>query len=116
MNKAILLGNLGKDPEIRVAGSTKVAICSLATTKSWKDKSGEWQNQTEWHNLEVWGKAAEYFADKAKKGNQVLIEGEISYKKWEKEGVERIQTSIKVQTFKILTQSETKSGGDDLPF
>ena len=84
VNKAILVGRLGKDPETRFTGSGQ-AVCnfSLATDSSFKDRSGERQKRTEWHRIVVWGKLAEICQQYLKKGMQVYIEGRIQSREWE---------------------------------
>jgi len=86
INKAIILGNVGKDPEIRVfQNGNKVASFSMATTESWKDKTtGEWVNKTEWHNIQVFGKLADIVELKVKKGVQLYIEGKIQTRTYDK--------------------------------
>lgn len=135
MNKAILVGNLGSDPELRYTqGGEPVANFSLATNKKWKSKSGESQEHTEWHKIVVWGKTAENCEKFLKKGSKVLVEGEIQTREWEdKEGGKRYTTEIKALGVDFLsTSSDSGSGGgrqkrqapeqpvefnnDDLPF
>src|SRR4029450_2174608 len=98
LNKVILIGNLGKDPEIRYTqGGDPIANFSLATNEAWTDKSGQKQERTEWHRVEVFGKTAEIVRDYCTKGKQVYIEGSIRYDEWtDKDGVKRTKTKIKV--------------------
>lgn len=111
VNKAILIGNLGKDPETRQAGEKTVTNCSIATSESWKDKAtGEQKERTEWHNLVFWGKLADIAAQYLKKGSQVYIEGKITTRKWQdKEGHDRYTTEIVVHDLQMLGG---KPGGD----
>ena len=104
VNKVILIGNLGRDPELRhTQDGTAVANLSLATTEKWKDRnSGEQQEKTEWHRLNVWGKQAEIAAEYLTKGRQIYVEGALQTRKWEKDGVERYTTEIKVLRFQML--------------
>lgn len=104
VNKAILVGNLGKDPEIRYMPSGEaVASATLATTDKWKDKSGEKQEKTEWHNLTFFGRQAEIAGEYLKKGSQIYVEGRISTEKWQdKEGKDRYTTKIIVQQMQML--------------
>lgn len=114
MNKVILVGNLGSDPELRYTqGGEPVANFSLATNKKWKNKSGESQEHTEWHKIVVWGKTAENCEKFLKKGSKVLIEGEIQTREWEdKEGGKRYTTEIKALGVDFLsTSSDSGSGG-----
>ncbi|MBX9853573.1 MAG: single-stranded DNA-binding protein [Cytophagaceae bacterium] len=96
INKVILVGNLGKDPEIRTMESgRKVANFSLATTESYKDKNGERVDQTEWHNIVFWGPIAEVIEKYLKKGSQIYVEGKIRTRSYEdKEGNKKYITEI----------------------
>jgi single-strand DNA-binding protein len=98
LNKVILIGNLGRDPEMRYLPSgDPVANFSLATTETWKDKSGQKQERTEWHKVEVFGKMAEIVRDYCTKGKQVYLEGSITYQEWtDKEGVKKVTPKIKL--------------------
>jgi single-strand DNA-binding protein len=104
VNKAILVGNLGRDPEVRYlpSGQTKASF-SLATTESFNDRSGQKQERTEWHNIVVWGKLAEVCSQYLKKGRQVYIEGRISNRQYEaKDGGKRFISEIVAQTVQFL--------------
>ena len=134
VNKVILIGNLGKDPEVRYLDSgVAVANFSLATTESYKNKEGERVSQTEWHNVVLWRGLAEVAEKWLKKGSAVYIEGKIRNRKWEdKEGNTRYTTEILGDNMTMLgkkddnsTQSTPSSSeenvpqeekGDDLPF
>ncbi len=96
VNKAIILGNLGQDPELRHTPSGKaVATLRIATNEQWTDQSGERQERTEWHSVVVWGRQAENCAQYLSKGRQVFIEGRIQTRKWQdKEGNDRYSTEI----------------------
>jgi single-strand DNA-binding protein len=98
VNKVILIGNLGKDPEIRYMQSGEpVANFSLATSEQWTDKGGQKQERTEWHRVEVFGKTAQVVRDYCQKGKQVYIEGSIRYDEWtDKEGNKQKMTKIRV--------------------
>jgi single-strand DNA-binding protein len=98
VNKVILIGNLGKDPEIRYMQSGEpVANFSLATNEAWTDKSGQRQERTEWHRVEVFGKPAQVVRDYLSKGRQVYIEGSIRYDEWtDKDGNKQKMTKIRV--------------------
>ena len=98
LNKVILIGNLGKDPEIRYTqGGDPIANFSLATNESWTDKSGQKQERTEWHRVEVFGKPAQVVRDYLTKGRQVYIEGSIRYDEWtDKDGNKQKMTKIRV--------------------
>jgi single-strand DNA-binding protein len=104
VNKAILLGRLGKDPEVKTfEGGNSVTNFSLATSKRYKDKNGEKQEKTEWHNIAAWGALGEICAKYLTKGSQVYLEGEINTRKWEdKEGVTRYSTEIVMSEMTML--------------
>ena len=85
LNKVILIGNVGKEPEVRAFTDTKVANLTLATTEKYKDKQGNLQDATEWHNLQVWGKLAEIVEKYVKKGAQIYVEGKIKQESYESE-------------------------------
>ncbi|MBC8265991.1 MAG: single-stranded DNA-binding protein [Flavobacteriales bacterium] len=135
VNKVILIGNLGKDPEVRYLDSgVAVANFSLATTENYKNKEGERVSQTEWHNIVLWRGLAEVAEKWLKKGSSVYIEGKIRTKKWEdKEGNTRYTTEILGDNMTMLGKKENGSAektetapeeksipqeekGDDLPF
>lgn len=132
VNKVILVGNLGKDPEVRhLEGGAAVANFTLATTEIYKDKTGARQEQTEWHNIVVWRGLAEIAEKFLKKGMTIYIEGKLRSRSWDdKEGNKRYTTEIVGDTFTILSKKEgaNPSGnasdglnngpktGDDLPF
>lgn len=104
VNKVILLGNLGKDPELRYTQSqTPVCSFSLATSERRKDASGTWGDHTEWHNIIAFGKTAENSANFLKKGRQCYIEGKIQTRKWQdKEGKDRWTTEIIANTIQFV--------------
>lgn len=117
VNKCVLIGQLGKDPEFRVtAGGTPMARFSLATTESRKDKDGNRTKETSWHKLIVWGKQAEIARDYLKKGKLLYVEGRISYGSYEnKEGQKVYTTDIVVNTFQMLDQKGSSSGQGHTP-
>ena len=98
VNRVILIGNLGRDPEIRYTqGGEPIANFSLATSERWTSKAGEKQERTEWHRVEVFGKAAQVVRDYLSKGRQVYVEGSIRYEEWtDKDGNKRNTTKIHV--------------------
>ncbi len=141
VNKAILIGNLGKDPDVRYSpDGSAITNITLATTESWKDKSGEKQEKTEWHRVAFFGKLAEIAGEYLKKGSQVYVEGRIQTRKWQdKDGQDRYTTEIVADKMQMLgsrgnsfevsdSQTESrpskpapKTGGfddmdDDIPF
>ena len=96
INKVILVGNLGQDPEVRfTAGGAAVSTLSLATSESWKDKeSGQDQEKTEWHRVVLWNRLAENAGEYLKKGSKVYIEGQLQTRKWEQDGQTRYTTEV----------------------
>ena len=108
VNKVVLIGNAGKDPEVRyLDNDTAVASFSLATSESYKDKNGEWQTKTEWHNIVVWRNTAKYVESRLKKGMQVYVEGKITTRSWDdKDGNKRYTTEIVANTIKLLGKRE----------
>lgn len=114
LNKAMIIGNLGADPEIRTTGSgTRVANFSVATSRSWKNQSGEQQEKTEWHRIVCWDKLAEIVERYLKKGNQVYIEGEIEYRSYEdKDGVTKYSTEIRAREMLMLGGREGGESGE----
>lgn len=105
INKVILVGNLGNDPDVRyTAGGAAIANVSIATTEGWKDReSGEMQEKTEWHKVVFFGKLAEIVAEYVKKGSQIYIEGRLQTRKWQdKEGNERYTTEIVANEMQML--------------
>jgi len=98
VNRVILVGNLGRDPEIRYTqGGDPIANFSLATNEVWTDKGGQRQERTEWHRVEVFGKAAQVAKDYLSKGRQVYVEGSIRYDEWtDKDGNKRNTTKIHI--------------------
>jgi single-strand DNA-binding protein len=104
VNKVILVGRLGRDPETRYTGSGQaVANFSLATDESYKDKSGERQKHTEWHKIVVWGKQAEIAQQYLKKGSLIFVEGRIRSREWQdKEGQKRTSFEIVANNFRML--------------
>lgn len=127
VNKVILIGNLGKDPELKyLEGNIARLNFSLATTESFKDKNGNRVDQTEWHNIVMWRSLAETAEKLLKKGTQVYIEGKLQTRQWnDKDGNKRSTTEVVAETFKILQRRDpnqsnssdsSDSGSGDLPF
>lgn len=111
INKVIIVGNLGNDPEIRYTQSgTAIANISIATSETWKDKqTGEPREQTEWHRCVAYRRLAEIIGEYLKKGSKVYIEGRLQTRKWQdKEGIERYTTEIVVNDLQML---DSRSGG-----
>jgi single-strand DNA-binding protein len=113
VNKVILVGNLGKDPEVRYTPNGKaVANLTLATSESWKDQSGQIQEKTEWHRVSMFGKLAEIAGEYLRKGSQVYIEGKLQTRKWQnKEGQDQYTTEIVLDPFNGVMQMLGSKGG-----
>jgi single-strand DNA-binding protein len=104
VNKVILVGNLGRDAELRYTpGGAAVAKFSIATTEVWNDKGGQRQERTEWHNIDLWGKQAESLSEYLVKGKQVYIEGRLQTDEYtDKEGVKRKTTRVRCERVVLL--------------
>jgi single-strand DNA-binding protein len=114
VNKVTLLGNVGKDPEIRsTPGGTMVANLTLATSDRQKDAQGNWQDRTEWHNLVAFTRTAEIVRDYVKKGSKLYIEGKIQTRSWDdkESGQKRYRTEIIVNELVLLSGREEGAGG-----
>ncbi len=113
VNKVILIGNLGRDPETRyTTGGDAVTNLRIATTETWKDKSGEKQEKTEWHTVVLFGRQAEIAGEYLKKGRPVYIEGRLQTRKYtDKEGVEKYSTEIVGDRMQLLGGREGGGGG-----
>lgn len=114
VNKVILLGNVGKDPEIRsTGGGTMVANFTLATSDRFQDAQGNWQDRTEWHNLVAFKRLAEIVRDYVKKGSKLFIEGKIQTRSWDDKetGVKKYRTEIIVNDISLLSGREDGGGG-----
>ena len=135
VNKVTLIGRLGKDPEVRTLDSgTNIAKFSMATDESYKDKNGEWQTQTEWHNVILWRGLAERAEQSLKKGALVYVEGKLTSRSWQDDqGNMNYITEVRGNYFRLLQQRENNGNaaqhtapsttapaaadtGDDLPF
>ena len=112
VNKVILLGNLGNDPEIKYTqGGMAIASLSIATTSSRKDKDGNRQEKTEWHRVKLFGKTAEVAGEYLKKGRSVYIEGRIEYGSYEKDGVKHYTTDIVADEMQMLGGGQESGDG-----
>jgi single-strand DNA-binding protein len=128
MNKAMVIGNLGSDPDVRYTqNGTPVATFSIATSERWKDKDGQMQETTEWHRIVVWRALAEVCREYLKKGDKVYIEGKMQTRKWQdSDGNDRFVTEIIARNMEMLggktNPAETNNEGDpsfmngDVPF
>ena len=114
VNKVILVGNLGRDPELRSTPSgQQVASFSLATNRKWKDRDGNRQEQTEWHNIVCWGRQAEIAGQYLTKGRQIFVEGRIQTQSWEdrQSGEKKYRTEIVCDNFQMLGQRGDQPAG-----
>ena len=114
VNKVILLGNLGRDPETRyTTGGDAVTNLNIATSEQWKDKSGEKQERTEWHRVVLFGRQAEIAGEYLKKGRSVYIEGRLQTRKYtDKDGVEKYSTEIVADRMQLIGSGRDAGGGD----
>ena len=115
VNKVILVGNLGRDPELRSLPSGQpVANFTVATNRRWKDRDGNRQEKTEWHNIVCWGKQAEIAGQYLRKGKQVFIEGRLETRSWEdrQSGEKRFRTEVICENFQMLGQRGGGAGED----
>jgi len=130
VNKVILVGTLGRDPDVRYSASgAAIANCSLATSEQWKDKNtGEKQEKTEWTRLVFFNKLGEIVGEYLKKGSQIYIEGKLQTRKWEKDGVTHYTTEVVCHEMQMLggrpagntgekpANNQQKPASDDVPF
>jgi single-strand DNA-binding protein len=117
LNKVMLIGNLGRDPEVRSTPSGQpVANFTLATSRRWKDKNGQRQEQTEWHNIVVWGKQAEIAGQYLTKGKQIFLEGRLQTRSWEdrQSGEKKYRTEVVCDNFLMLSQRGGGGGAQDV--
>jgi len=117
VNKVILVGNLGQDPELRHTG-TGTAVCNLrlATNESYKDASGEWVERTEWHSIVAWGRLGEVCGEYLKKGSQVYFEGSLQTRQYDdKDGVTKYSTEIKAREMMMLSGGESRGPKPSAP-
>jgi len=118
INKVLLIGNLGKDPEIKhFEGGKAVAKFSVATNENYMDKAGEWQTNTEWHDVVVWNRNAERAEKQLKKGMMVYVEGKLTHRKWQDDqGNNRYTTEVVAATFRMLERRDQQSSSyNNLP-
>lgn len=117
INKVVLIGHLGKDPEVRTleSGAT-YAKFSVATSEAYKDKNGEWQNITEWHNIILWRDLAERSERQLKKGSLVYIEGKLTSRSYQdQEGNTKYITEVRGNTFRLLDKRESSNNSNSQP-
>ena len=114
LNKVMLIGNLGRDPEVRyTTNGTAVANFTMATTDRWKDPaSGDFKERTEWHRIVVWSKQAEIAGEYLRKGRQVFVEGSLQTREWtDRDGNKRYTTEVRAQRFQMLGSRQDAGGG-----
>lgn len=117
VNKVIIIGNLGADPEVRDAGGTRLANLRVATSERWQDSAGEWQERTEWHRITCWRYLAERAEKYLAKGKQVYVEGKIQTRSWEdRDGETKYMTEIVARDLQVLGPRERDDGRDNPPF
>lgn len=116
VNKAIILGRLGQNPELKYTPSGN-AVCSfsVATSDAWKDKSGQKQEKTEWHKVQVWGKLAEICNQYLKKGSEVYLEGKIQTSSWEKDGIKQYMTQINASVVNFVGSGNREISSKEEP-
>jgi single-strand DNA-binding protein len=116
VNKVILVGNLGRDPERRSTPSgQQVATFSVATSRRWRDRDGNRQEQTEWHNVVCWGRQAEVAGEYLKKGRQIYVEGRLQTRSWDDKqtGEKKYRTEVICENFQMLGQRGDGGGGGE---
>jgi single-strand DNA-binding protein len=115
INKVILIGNLGRDPEVRyLEGNVAVANFSVATSENYLDKKGEWQKVTEWHDIVCWRQLAERAEKQLKKGLLVYLEGKLTHRKYQdKEGNDRYKTEVVANTIRILDRRDKPGASEE---
>lgn len=114
LNKVMLIGNLGRDPEVRsIPSGQQVATFTLATNRRWTDKAGQRQEQTEWHQIVCWGKLAEIAGQYLTKGKQIFVEGRIQTRSWDDKqtGEKKYRTEVICENFQMLGQ---RGGGSEM--
>lgn len=115
VNKAILIGRVGKDPDVRTVGDSKVANFSVATSEKYKDRNGQKQEKTQWHRVTAWRQLAEIIQKYVKKGILVYIEGRIEYREYESEGVKKYATDIVASEMKMLSFPDDAEKKEEAP-
>lgn len=115
LNKVMLIGNLGKDPELKYTPSGQAVVTfSLATSRKWKDKEGNEKEDTQWHNIKAWGRLAEIINQYAKKGRQVYVEGRLEHRQYEQDGQKKYFTEVVIDIngiFQMLGQKRDDAPG-----
>ena len=115
LNRVTIIGNLGKDPEVRMAGEAKVASFSVAVTERYNDRNGQRQEKTEWVNVDLWARLAEIAEQYLKKGSPVYVEGKLETQSWEtQEGEKRYKTIVRGLSLQMLGGGQGSSNGAPL--
>src|ERR1039457_5429723 len=113
LNKCMIIGRLGKDPEVRYTSTGQaVATLKVATSEKYKDKGGNWEEKTEWHTIILWARLAEIAAEFLAKGKEVYVEGHLQTREYEKDGVKRYSTEIVGEKMQMLSPKGERRGGD----
>lgn len=117
VNKAIILGNLGNDPEVKtLEGGVRVASFSVATSEKWTDKNGDKKEETQWHNIVFFGKVVDVIEKYVKKGSQIYIEGKLKTTSYDdKDGIKRYQTRIIGQSLNLIGGNSQNTGSSQVP-
>jgi single-strand DNA-binding protein len=112
VNKVILIGRLGQDPETRTLQTgNRITSFSLATGEKWTDKNGDKQESTDWHNVEAWDKLADICSQYLKKGSEVYLEGKLKTDSWEQDGVKKYRTKVVARSLQMLGGKPQEAGG-----
>lgn len=115
-NRTVIMGNLGQDPELKTFDSGKsVVTLNVATTRKWKDAQGELQEKTNWHRVKVWGKQGENCMKYLTKGRGVLVEAELDYDEYEKDGVKRYATNLVASNVQFLPSGQQQAPAQEPP-
>lgn len=115
VNKAIVVGRLGSDPELKKVGENSVCQFTVATNERWTDKQGQKQENVEWHTVVVWGKRGENCAKYLKKGREVYVDGRMKTRSWEKDGVKHYKTEVIANDVQFLGSKDGQESGGDYP-
>ena len=117
LNKVMLIGRLGQDPEVKDAGNTPVANFSIATNENWTDKNGEKQERTEWHNIVAWDKLADLAGNYLRRGSNIYCEGKLQTRSWEsQEGEKKYRTEVVFHQLQFLDKREERSEPEERQF
>ena len=117
LNKVMLIGRLGQDPEVKDAGNTPVANFSIATNENWTDKNGEKQERTEWHNIVAWDKLADLAGNYLRRGSNIYCEGKLQTRSWEsQEGEKKYRTEVVINQLQFLDKREERSEPEERQF